>query len=154
MQCNKCGNEAPAGGVFCPKCGTRLGAGAAADDAPTGTQRVVAASRGRGGTPNEEEIWSGAYSAKAMVGSFVAAGMLTLLGAVLALFLPAALVAIVPAALLVWCGLGLLYLYRRMTVRYRLSTYRFFHDTGLLSRVGQPRRNHRHRRRHRRARSD
>jgi membrane protein YdbS with pleckstrin-like domain len=139
MHCQKCGREAPAESAFCPACGTRLsstadGTGA---DGPSGTQRVVAASRGRGGTPAEEEIWSGAYSAKAMVGSFAAAGVLTLLGAAFAAFGgPPAWAAWVIAAIAVWGGLGLLYLYRRMTVRYRLSTYRFFHDTGLVSRVG------------------
>jgi membrane protein YdbS with pleckstrin-like domain len=104
---------------------------------PSGTQRVVAASRGRGGSVAEEDIWSGAYSAKAMAGSFLAAGVLTLLAAVLAAFGgPPAWAAFLIGAIVVWAGLGLLYLYRRLTVRYRLSTYRFFHDTGLLSRTG------------------
>jgi membrane protein YdbS with pleckstrin-like domain len=139
MQCKKCGGDVPAESLFCPKCGTRLNGGvdAATDDAPSGTQRVVAASRGRGGSVAEEEIWSGAYSAKAMAGSFLAAGVLTLLAAVLAAFGgPPVWVAFFIGAVVVWGGLGLLYLYRRLTVRYRLSTYRFFHDTGLLSRTG------------------
>jgi len=38
--------------------------------------------------------------------------------------------------LVVWGALLLAVAYRRMTVRYRLTTYRFFHETGLLSRVG------------------
>lgn len=139
MQCKKCGGDVPAESVFCPKCGARLGGvtDAATDDAPSGTQRVVAASRGRGGSAAEEEIWSGAYSAKAMAGSFLAAGVLTLLAAVLAAFGgPPAWAAFLIGAIVVWGGLGLLYLYRRVTVRYRLSTFRFFHDTGLLSRTG------------------
>ena len=139
MQCSKCGGDVPAGSVFCPKCGTRLDGGteAAADDSPSGMQRVVAAGRGRGGAPAEEEIWSGAYSAKAMAGSFLAAGVLTLLAAVLAAFGgPPAWAAFILGAIVVWGGLGLLYLYRRVAVRYRLSTFRFFHDTGLLSRTG------------------
>jgi uncharacterized membrane protein YdbT with pleckstrin-like domain len=36
----------------------------------------------------------------------------------------------------VWGALALVLLYRRLTVRYRLTTFRFFHDTGLLSRTG------------------
>jgi membrane protein YdbS with pleckstrin-like domain len=139
MHCPKCGREAPPESAFCPGCGSRLngGADAAADDVPSGTQRVVAASRGRGGSVAEEDIWSGAYSAKAMAGSFLAAGVLTLLAAVLAAFGgPPAWAAFLIGAIVVWAGLGLLYLYRRLTVRYRLSTYRFFHDTGLLSRTG------------------
>lgn len=138
MDCPKCGRETSADSVFCPGCGTRLEGVIGADhDAPSGTLRVVAASRGRGGSPAEEEIWSGAYSAKAMVGSFAAAGVLTVLGAVVAALAgPPGWAAWIIGAIAVWCGLGLLYAYRRMTVRYRLSTYRFFHDTGLLSRTG------------------
>lgn len=138
MHCPKCGQETPADSTFCPGCGTRLSGAAEAShaDVPSGTQRVVAAGRGKGGSPAEEDIWAGAYSAKAMVGSFAAAAVLTLIGLIVGALVPPALVAIVPAAIIVWCGLGLMYLYRRMTVRYRLSTYRFFHDTGLLSRVG------------------
>lgn len=140
MRCKKCGAEAPAESAFCPKCGTSLkepAAASAAADGPSGTQRVVAAGRGRGGSPAEEEIWSGAYSAKAMAGTFVAAGVLTLVAAVVCAFAgPPAWIAFFIAAILAWGGLGLLYLYRRMTVRYRLSTFRFFHDSGLLSRVG------------------
>ena len=137
MQCKQCGGESPSGGAFCPKCGARLGGGTeGADDGPSGTQRVVEAGRGRGAPPAEEEIWAGAYSAKAMVGSFAAAAVLTLIGLIVGVFFPPALVAIVPAAIIFWCGLGFLYLYRRLTVRYRLSTFRFFHDSGLLTRVG------------------
>lgn len=138
MRCKKCGGDSPAGSTFCPKCGARLdGAAEAANDAPSGTQRVVAAGRGRGGSPAEEEIWSGAYSAKAMVGSFAAAAVLTLLAAVLATLAgPPGWAAWIIGVVVVWGGLGLLYLYRRLTVRYRLSTYRLFHDTGLITRTG------------------
>jgi uncharacterized membrane protein YdbT with pleckstrin-like domain len=38
------------------------------------------------------------------------------------------------AAVLAWALFGLLLLYRRMTVRYRLTTFRLFHESGLLSR--------------------
>jgi uncharacterized membrane protein YdbT with pleckstrin-like domain len=36
---------------------------------------------------------------------------------------------------LIWAALAVVLLYRRLTVRYRLTTYRFFHETGLLSRT-------------------
>jgi uncharacterized membrane protein YdbT with pleckstrin-like domain len=72
-----------------------------------------------------------------MVGTFAGAAVLTLLGLVVAIFGgPAGGIAFMIAAILVWVGLALLYFYRRMTVHYRLTTYRFFHETGLLSRVG------------------
>jgi membrane protein YdbS with pleckstrin-like domain len=135
MKCPKCGREAPAESAFCPGCGTSL---AAPDTAAAATKLGgPRKGSGRNSPPAEEEIWSGSYSAKAMVGTFVAAGVLTLLGLVVAIAGgPAGGTVFVIAAMLVWGGLALLYLYRRMTVRYRLTTYRFFHETGLLSRVG------------------
>ncbi|MGD9633647.1 MAG: PH domain-containing protein [Pirellulales bacterium] len=140
MQCKKCGATAPAESAFCPKCGAPLNgaaATAAPGDAPSGTQRVVTAARGRGGSPTEEDIWSGAYSAKAMAGTFMLAGALTLLAAIFSIFAgPPAWAAFLVGVVLVWSALGLVYWYRRTTVRYRLSTYRFFHESGLLSRVG------------------
>lgn len=89
------------------------------------------------GTSDEQELWSGSYSAKAMVGTFVGAAILTFLGVFVATLAgPPGWVIFLIAAALVWAGLVLLYLYRRYTVHYRLTTYRFFHEIGLLSRVG------------------
>jgi uncharacterized membrane protein YdbT with pleckstrin-like domain len=133
MRCPKCGREAPAESSFCPACGSTLGADSATEKAAD----AAAPSRGRATPPAESEIWSGSYSAKAMVGTFVGAAVLTLLGLVVAILGgPFGGVAFMIAAILVWVGLALLYFYRRMTVHYRLTTYRFFHETGLLSRVG------------------
>lgn len=139
MQCKKCGSDAPADGVYCPKCGTRLNGAleAATDDVPSGAQRFAAASRGRNGAPAEEELWGGTYSPKAMIGPFLGAAILTALGAFgAAVAGPVGWAALLIGAAVVWGGLALVLLYRRMTVRYRLSTFRFFHDTGLLSRTG------------------
>lgn len=138
MQCSQCYADAPAESVFCPQCGARLdAANAAVADRPDGAQRMFTASHPRGGTPAEEDLWSGTYSPKAMVGSFLAAGALTVLGAVLAALIgKVGWIAFFCGVVIVWVGLGLLCLYRRLTVHYRLSTYRFFHDSGLLTRTG------------------
>jgi membrane protein YdbS with pleckstrin-like domain len=93
--------------------------------------------RGRGTPPPEEEVWVGTYSPKAMAGSALAAVAVTLLGLVIAFFAgPLAWAVFGIGAVALWVGLALVYWYRRMTVRYRLSTFRFFHDSGLLSRTG------------------
>ena len=134
MQCNKCGREVPAESAFCPKCGAALGGAAPIDD--QGPPRMKAGGRGRGTPPPEEDLWLGSYSPKALAGAVAAAAVLTALGMILAMFVPAAWAAFVVAAIAIWCGLALVYFYRRLTVRYRLSTYRFFHDSGLLSRTG------------------
>jgi hypothetical protein len=135
MQCPKCGREAPQESAFCPGCGASLSSGTtgATANAPAG----AAPSRGRGAQPAESDIWSGSYSAKAMIGTFAVAAVLTLVGLVVAILGgPLGGIAFMIAAVLVWGGLALLFLYRRSTVRYRLTTYRFFHETGLLTRVG------------------
>ena len=139
MQCTQCHTEAPADSLFCPQCGARFDGDADSLPAerPIGAERLAAGSHVHGGTAAEEDLWSGTYSPKAMVGLFIAAGVLTILGAVLAALAgPIGWLAWAIGAAIVWIGLALLCLYRRMTVHYRLSTYRFFHDNGLLNRVG------------------
>lgn len=135
MQCNQCGREAPAESAFCPKCGAPFDDTAMEGDAQL--PQFPTANRGRGNAPPEGDLWVGSYSPKAMAGAAIAAGVLTVLGMILATFGgPAGWAALVVAAIVVWCGLALVYFYRRLTVHYRLSTYRFFHDSGLLSRTG------------------
>src|SRR3990172_3969612 len=124
MQCKKCGREAPAESAFCPHCGTRIGS---ATDGPTddsnagGRERMEAANRGRGTPPAEEELWVGTYSPKAMVGPFLGAVVLTVLGMIAATFAgPVGWAAFAIGGLVVWGSLALLLLYRRLTVRDRL----------------------------------
>jgi membrane protein YdbS with pleckstrin-like domain len=134
MHCTKCGKELPANAAFCPHCGAKQGAEA---DGPTAAvERMTGAGRGRAAGP-EEELWSGTYSPKAMVGPAIGAAVLTAIGALLAALTgPVGGIAWGFGVVLVWGALALVLAYRRMTVRYRLTTFRFFHDTGLLSRAG------------------
>lgn len=140
MRCKKCGQEVASDGAYCSHCGAQLAdaedAAFAADD-PSGAEAFRAAGRrGSGQQPPEEDIWSGTYSPKAMYGMFLAAAILTVIGLALgALAAPVGLVIWVIGALVVWGGLVLLLLYRRLTVRYRLTTFRFFHESGLFNRV-------------------
>ena len=141
MHCKKCGQAVPADSQFCPHCGQRLADGAdeaAEDDLPAGAERLRPGSQNSGGKHSaEEELWLGSYSPKAMIGSFAAAGVATVVGLLFAALTgPPGLMIWGIAALVIWGGLLLLLAYRRLTVRYRLTTYRFFHELGLLSRVG------------------
>jgi membrane protein YdbS with pleckstrin-like domain len=131
MQCKKCQQDAPEGSAFCPKCGASL----TNDHDPAVAQRVATAA-GRGRSPAEDEIWSGCYSPKAMAGSFLGAALLTIVGLAVAIFTgPPGWIVFAVAALVMWGWLIALYFYRRFTVRYRLTTFRFFHESGLLSRT-------------------
>jgi uncharacterized membrane protein YdbT with pleckstrin-like domain len=91
----------------------------------------------------EQQLWQGGYSSKAMVGtwllgalvSFVLLGVL-FVGGVLSMFTLTFPIAMVILALILalWIWLGGIYLYRRMSVQYELTTQRFLHREGILSR--------------------
>jgi membrane protein YdbS with pleckstrin-like domain len=117
--------------------GTPDDAAVAASRQAAGAGRLRPSGSGATGPqPNEEELWSGTYSPKAMVGPAIGAAVLTLLGVIIAFVTgPVGWTVAGIAAVIVWAALGLVLLYRRLTVRYRLTTFRFFHETGLLSRT-------------------
>ena len=133
MKCEACGGEISAGAAFCSHCG----APSADDDRAPGADRLQPPNRSGAGNPrNEEELWSGTYSPKAMVGPAIALAILTVGGGVAASFAgPPGWAVLGIAAIVLWSLLALVILYRRLTVRYRLTTYRLFHETGLLSRT-------------------
>jgi membrane protein YdbS with pleckstrin-like domain len=88
------------------------------------------------GQPSEEELWSGTYSGKAMVGPAVGLAILTIAGLVAGSFAPPLGWAIAGiAAIILWAIFGLVLMYRKLSVRYRLTTFRFFHEAGILSRI-------------------
>jgi membrane protein YdbS with pleckstrin-like domain len=105
--------------------------------AQPGMERMRAAgSRGTGNQPNEEDLWSGTYSPKAMIGPAIGLAILTVVALIVgSLAPPFGWIVAGIAALVLWAALGLVILYRRLSVRYRLTTYRFFHETGLLART-------------------
>jgi uncharacterized membrane protein YdbT with pleckstrin-like domain len=94
-----------------------------------------AGTRAGGKQPPEEELWTGTYSAKAMIGPAIGLAVLTIVALVVgALLPPTGIVIAGGAAVLAWALFGLVLLYKRMTVQYRLTTFRLFHESGLLSR--------------------
>jgi len=139
MICQQCGVEAPDSSGFCPKCGARLGEQAGEGVTPGVTRmKEVAAARQGGETP-EEDLWTGSFSPKAMIGTWILMAIVTVAAIVLGvLFLPAAPLAwpvLIGGVVLMWL-FGAAYLgYRRMSVHYRLTNHRFFHERGILRRV-------------------
>jgi membrane protein YdbS with pleckstrin-like domain len=137
MKCAVCGRDVPEGSAFCSGCGTQVaGAAASSEGRATAASRMRPGNTATGNQPAEDELWSGTYSPKAMVGTAIGLAILTAVGLVVALIAngPGLLIWAIGAVLL-WGLLGLLILYRRLTVRYRLTTFRFFHETGLLNRT-------------------
>jgi membrane protein YdbS with pleckstrin-like domain len=134
MECPSCGREVSAGSVFCPQCGARVTDG---DDTSGVADQMRAGARSGAADVAEKELWSGSYSAKALFGQIVAAIVITVIATIGAAFwnTSAGWMTLAVVLLVLWAALALTLAYRRLTVRYRLTTYRFFHERGLLSRV-------------------
>jgi membrane protein YdbS with pleckstrin-like domain len=157
MNCPSCGADVAANALFCHKCGERLEAGepanenAAAPDpaepagsdrgegspAMAGGIREVIRQRRSAGDDAEEELWTGSYSSKDMIGVWVVDALITI-GLIVAGFFfqePILWWVILGVVVLLWGYSILVLLYRRMSVRYRLTTQRFFHETGILRHI-------------------
>jgi membrane protein YdbS with pleckstrin-like domain len=150
MQCPECGAELVSSAVFCHQCGKRLdssGAQAPAgspNPAPAVVNGPAAAFQNAGGSrrdvqpPPEEELWRGGYSSKAMIGAWAicaAANVILLLAGILwvsGLWYWLALLAVMA---LPWLYNLAVLAYRRMSVKYVLTTQRFLHERGLLRRI-------------------
>lgn len=83
----------------------------------------------------EGDLWSGGYSPKAMVGTWILMAGISIALLVVPFFVaqfsfPIALGLI----LLMWVFGGLRYGWRRLGVHYQLTTQRFIHQTGILTR--------------------
>jgi membrane protein YdbS with pleckstrin-like domain len=136
----------PDDAAFCPQCGARLKSvagtnAAAAAPAVESTAKMAAAAGLRRGPAEvaENELWTGGYSPKAMYGQWIAAALATIAGliAVLLLSLEGAIGWWIfgVGALVIWGGLLLTLAYRRVSVKYRLTSQRLFHEQGILRRV-------------------
>ena len=149
MRCPACGEEVVAEAMYCHKCGQRLDAERErrlSQDPPVrGIEpaeafQQAAARRDRKPTDQpEEELWRGGYSSKAMIGSWVISGCISIASPACRRFLmPQTAVywlILVVAMLLPWLYYLAVLSYRRMSVHYVLSTQRFIHERGILRRV-------------------
>jgi len=160
MICKSCGADVKIEAVYCHKCGERLDAGQVMDvspetpgegppeespeepESPKQTFESKMAPRGGSAEEEEEGLWEGGYSPKAMIGTWILAGI----GSVLALILGIWLIGWIDAGftgwlvllgliLLAWCMMLVQLWYRRASVRYELSNQRFIHQSGILRRV-------------------
>lgn len=159
MQCAVCGTQVVESGAFCHKCGARLeaenpaspssdqpavesGQAAVRDQEPpaaSARERFLEAANARRSAADdpEKDLWVGTYSPKDMIGTWALYGAITVVAIAVWLWLGGWAYWGIPAIaiLLLWCyGLGTL-AYRRLSVRYRLTSKRFFHEKGILRRV-------------------
>jgi membrane protein YdbS with pleckstrin-like domain len=138
--------------VYCHKCGERLDtpegeevlspqrdpASPAADEAPSPNRaerlrEAIPPNRG-GGEPGEQELWQGGYCLKAMAGAWA----LSLLASVAVLAVgfvfwkPLVWWCVLAVIILLWVYQIVVLLRHRLGVHYRLTTQRFFHESGIL----------------------
>ena len=87
----------------------------------------------------EAELWEGRYSPRDMVGAAALWGLISVLLVALVVWLlrgqPIAWGILLVVLLLLWGYHFVVLLYRRASVRYRLTSQRFFHEKGILRRV-------------------
>jgi membrane protein YdbS with pleckstrin-like domain len=116
-------------------------ASGAAPQRPTGpAQRpqTLAAPYGNAADEPESHLWQGAYSPRAMLGGWLIAGMITILLVVAAIwwqFASYVWIAVIVIILVSWLYVLILLAYRKITVRYELTTQRFVHQRGFLRRT-------------------
>jgi uncharacterized membrane protein YdbT with pleckstrin-like domain len=89
----------------------------------------------------EAELWTGSYSPKAMIGTWIGAGLLSVAAILLAVILfrnqfnTTGWLILLGVILAAWLFLLLKLAYQMFNVHYRLTTQRFIHEKGILSRV-------------------
>ena len=140
MNCPKCNAVIAADAVFCAKCGHKLAAGSTA---PAPAAALQSPRGARPADTPEQTLWEGRFSPKAMVGAWIGMGFVDAVLIVLAIWLMMseykAYCWVPLAAMLLFDGVIVVrYLLKRIGIRYRLSTHRFFHEEGILNRKVNP----------------
>jgi uncharacterized membrane protein YdbT with pleckstrin-like domain len=79
----------------------------------------------------EQDLWAGGYSGKAMYGTWLIGGLVTI-GLVAGMFFFPLVGIGIPV---LWIFLGLALVYQKLSVHYELTTQRFIHKRGILKRV-------------------
>jgi hypothetical protein len=141
MKCPKCATEVQIEAVYCPACGARLDevadANPLSDSNAEGKQNFnqrVEVSRAKADTA-EQELWQGGFSPRAMVGTWILCGVISVVALIASIFLtPVAWMVTIPA-LLLWAWQGIRYGIRRLGLNYRLTNQRFFHESGIFQRT-------------------
>ena len=120
--------------------GARITADNSEDESPADRfrdQMSAPPAKNEGDSDEEKHLWEGGYSPKAMFTWWLGSAVLTVL-LVIGMFLlsltgPFVFVFLGLVAV-TWLWPALTLLYRRMALRYRLTTQRFIHEQGVLTR--------------------
>ena len=151
MHCQDCGRDLADDAAFCPYCVKKIAptqaAQAATSNAPIADplHPVVASeklrqdpSRFGSEAPQEEELWEGGFSPKAVYSRMMLLAIVTaacLVGVAMFWGTATGWLTVAAGIVILWGALGLSIVHRRMAVHYRLTRYRLFHERGIVSRV-------------------
>ncbi len=149
MRCPKCGDEVFEEAVYCHKCGARLDTYENSLSPPGGEEvepvggpieqfKGAAAERREAAAEPEEELWQGGYATRAMVGAWIVTVLVTIGLFVVAIWAGWGATGwkiVLVLMLLVWLYQFVVLARRKLGVRYRLTSERFFHEVGILRHV-------------------
>ncbi len=82
----------------------------------------------------EGDLWSGGYSPKAMIGTWILMAGISIALLIICVVAQLGFAIALGLILLMWVFGGLRYGWRRLGVHYQLTTQRFIHQTGILTR--------------------
>lgn len=134
MNCAACGTDIPLDASFCPKCGAKATEAKTSHPTfPSGAPADSLRSTADNGD-SEQRLWTGGYSGKAMVGSWLVAAVVSVALLIASFFFPPGLLVFLALILLIWVGLALTLAYRKLNIHYELTTQRLVHRTGILTR--------------------
>jgi len=154
MKCHVCGAEVVAGASFCPQCGGKVplsdssgaqpsaslgsaGVGSKATGEPKQAATNVAAPLGRRRVTDvpEETLWEGGYTPKAMLGTFIVCGIISLALVIAAMVFPVFWIVAAGLVLIIWLMAMFQFATRRLGVHYKLTNQMFYHQKGILTRT-------------------
>lgn len=142
MKCTACDATIPDDATFCPKCGGKVGVAdggnfqANSGTPPNVSPGVATLARASNGANDEEQrLWSGDYSAKAMIGSWIGAGLATVLLGAACVLMPPGIPVFIGILVIVWIALLSVVAVRKLGIHYELTSQRLIHQRGVLSRT-------------------
>jgi membrane protein YdbS with pleckstrin-like domain len=144
MFCPQCGQSVSDEMNYCPSCGKGLAAttkeSAAAPRRETIYESRADRTREKSGPSvgEDELLWDGTFSGKAMVGEWISAAVLTVVLFAVAPFVgafPYKQTALFGLLLLAWLIPTARLTVRKLGIRYVLTERRFFHEEGILLRT-------------------
>ena len=96
-------------------------------------KETVAGRQDETSSDEEQDLWAGGYSGKAMYGTWILGGLITVGLVAAAVMIPFPQIGF--AIPVLWVVMLLIFGYKKLSVHYELTSQRFIHKSGILKRV-------------------